>query len=68
MRQQLMTNGRDATCRVTSEVDAAVELMEEGLSLKVGNYVRQQQATLDLLSMHDSHSATLCQLDEVRSL
>lgn len=63
-----MTNGRDATCRVTSEVDAAVELMEEGLSLKVGNYVRQQQATLDLLSMHDSHSATLCQLDEVRSL
>lgn len=44
-------------------------LLEEGFGLKVGNFVEQrrlQRATCDLLSMHDSHTATLSQLDEVR--
>ncbi len=51
-----------------TDVDAAVELLEEGFGLRVGNFVQQrrfQKAVSDPLRHHDSHTATLCQLDEV---
>ena len=51
-----------------SDVDAAVELLQEGFGLKVGNFVQQrrvQKATCDPLRLHDSHTATLSQLNEV---
>ncbi|KAK9844401.1 hypothetical protein WJX74_002015 [Apatococcus lobatus] len=68
LAQAASPRSKHAEDTAVSEMDAAVVLLEEGFGLKVGNFVQQrrlQKATCGLLSMHDTHTATLSQLDEV---